>query len=98
MDLHDPRDPTWEVTIDLLQKARETLDFPFYIIIDESPEAWKSFEHMWNECEHENSHRPTVEAWWNDFARQVNSYRECIRILYPWFRWWRGTPRKNALW
>ena len=63
--------------------AAETLEFPFYIVIDETPHATKNLEDYLSEYledEHE-----TVTKWFQEHATEVGDILTANRVLYPWF-------------
>ena len=75
-------EPSWEDAKTRLTVAAETLEFPFCIATDETPIAYKGFEHY---LEHSDAEHSVAQLWWNNFHQPVNNMEEALRTLYPWY-------------
>ena len=73
---------SWTDAKTRLAVAAETLEFPFCIATDETPIAYKNFEHYLEDSDVEHG---TAQLWWNDYHQPVNNMEEALRTLYPWY-------------
>lgn len=76
-------EPSWTDAKTRLTVAAETLEFPFYIAMDETAYATKDVETLLEDY-HADEH-DDMRQWFSDYAVQVNTHEEALRTLYPWF-------------
>lgn len=77
-------DPSWEDAKTRLRVAAEILDFPFYIVIDEAPTAYKRKSDYVLPRTLDGSPE-AAERFWDMASVLVSTMDEALSAIHPWY-------------